>query len=259
MADISEQDRQYFHNEGNSYSPSEKKRSSASIIAKVFGYTAIGLLITTVVAFGLGFLIYYLFYKEFQDTNTLSTVYLIILIGAAVAMLIDMLVINFVVIRGKHSVLIPGIIYAVLVGVLFSALTIVIDWRILGMAFGITTLAFLLMALIAFLSKGSLAPLLIVIIGLSVGVGLLALFNWIFALATGTVINGLYLAVSIGILALMMFVTIYDMWRIKKIASDGAMSNNLALYCAFVIYTDFINIFVRVLYFLLIIFSNNKR
>ena len=169
-----------------------------------------------------------------------------------------MIIINVVVLRGKHSILVPGIIYAVLVGVLFSMLTIVVDWRIIGMAFGITAFAFLIMSLIAFISKGSLAPLWIVIIGLAIGVGVLSLFNWIVMLMTGSVFNALYWIVTFGIFALVIFITIFDLWRIKKIAENGAMSNNLALYCAFVMYTDFINVFIRILYFLLIIFGRRR-
>ena len=113
--------------------------------------------------------------------------------------------------------------------------------------------------LIAFLSKGNMAPLLIVIMGLAIGIGVLSLVHWIYAIATGTIVNGLYLGISIAIFALLMFVTIYDMWRIKEITEQGAMSKNVALYSAFIIYVDFINIFIRILYFLLIILSKSKK
>ena len=137
-------------------------------------------------------------------------------------------------------------------------LALVIPWEIIGMAFGITALTFLVMSLIAFLTKGNMAPIVIVIIGLAIGAGTLALFNWIFALITGQVIETLYWIVEFAVFALILFVTIFDLWRIKKIAENGAMDNNIALYCAFVMYTDFINVFIRILYFLLIIFARKK-
>ncbi|MCR4911604.1 MAG: Bax inhibitor-1 family protein [Bacilli bacterium] len=266
MVEISEEDRQLFH-EGVAYSSpkgevkekKEKKSSTAFSIAKVFGYMAVALLITTAVAFGVGALISSIFYSDFHNEGKLLTTYFVILIVSAIALFIDVIVIHFMVARDKHSIMVPGIIYAVLIGVLFSMLTIIIDWRLLGMAFGITALTFVLMGLIAFLSKGNMAPLLIVIMGLVIGIGVLSLVHWIYAIATGTIINGLYLGISIAVFALLMFVTIYDMWRIKEIAEQGAMSKNVALYSAFIIYVDFINIFIRILYFLLIILSKSKK
>ncbi|MCR4911115.1 MAG: Bax inhibitor-1 family protein [Bacilli bacterium] len=259
--DISDRDRDAFHPEYQQTKVVNGDTSGTTLsIAKVFLFMFIGLLITAVVAFGVGALVYYYVgvYDAEAVNDTVLRTYLIMIIVSAVALIIDMIVINFVVIRGKHSVLVPGIIYTILVGVLFSMLTIVVDWRIIGMAFGITAATFALMSLIAFLTKGNLRPLVIVIIGLAVGVGALALFNWIFALATGTVISAVFWVVEIGLFALILFVTIYDLWRIKKIAEQGAMNKNISLYCAFIMYTDFINIFLRILMFLLIIFGKRR-
>ena len=262
MVDISDRDRDAFHPEQPKTNTTQSQTSGTALsIAKVFLYMFAALVITAAVAFGIGALVYYFVIggADYETINEAAlTTYFIVLIASAIGLLIDMLIINFVVLRGKHSVLVPGIIFAVLVGVLFSMLTIVVDWRLIGMAFGITSLTFLLMSLIAFLTKGNMSPLLIVIIGLGIGVGALALFNWIFMLITGTVFTVLYWIVSFGIFALILFITIFDLWRIKKIAENGGMTNNIALYCAFVMYTDFINIFIRILYFLIIIFGSRK-
>ena len=160
-----------------------------------------------------------------------------------------MLIINFIVIRGKHSVLIPSIIYAVLVGVLFSSLTIFVDWRVIGMAFGITAGIFLLMSLIAIFTKGNLAPLAMMAIGLFIGGGILALLNWILRSEM------IYWIVSFVIFAAIMFITMFDIWRAKKITENGQADQNISYYLAFMMYVDFINIFIRILYFLLIIFG----
>ena len=261
MVDITDRDRDAFHQTAPRSQEEERgiKQSSTGntvlSIAKVFLYMFAGLLITALVAFGVGALVYY---QVGIGNENATNIYLGLIIGSAIALLIDMLVINFVVLRGRHSVLVPGIIFCVLVGVLFSMLTLYIPWEIIGMAFGITALTFLVMSLIAFLTKGNMAPIVIVIIGLAIGAGTLALFNWIFALLTGRVIETLYWIVEFAVFALILFVTIFDLWRIKKIAENGGMDNNLALYCAFVMYTDFINVFIRILYFLLIIFARKK-
>ena len=258
--DISDRDRDAFHPQYQHTQVVNDQSKTTLSIAKVFLFMFFGLLITTVVAFGVGALVYYFVgvYDSEAVNETVLRTYLILIIASAIALFIDMLVINFVVIRGKHSVLSPGIIYTVLVGILFSMLTIVVDWRLIGMAFGITAATFALMSLIAFLTKGNMSSLLIAIIGLAVGVGALALFNWIFMLITGTVVSVLFWVVEIGIFALILFVTIYDLWRIKKIAEQGGMDRNVSLYCAFIMYTDFINVFIRILLFLIMIFGNKK-
>ena len=258
MVDITERDREAFHTENKPRSEEQQKSSNTVLsIGKVFLYMFVGLLITTLVAFGVGAIMYYQI-GVLENADSVP-IYLGVLIASAIALLVDMLIINFVVLRGRRSVLVPGIIYCALVGILFSVLTIVIPWEIVGMAFGITALVFLVMSAIAFISKGNMSPILIVIIGLAIGAGFLSLFNFLFALATGTVIESLYWIVEFAIFALILFITIFDLWRIKKIAENGGMDNNLALYCAFVMYTDFINVFIRILYFLLIIFARSKK
>lgn len=261
MVDISDRDRNAFHSNDQNQTVKQNQTSGTVLsIGKVFLYMFLGLLITTLVAFGVGAVVAYSIgvNGSSEVAESVLTTYIVVLIASVIALFVDMIIINLVVLRGRHSILVPGIIYAVLVGVLFSMLTILVDWRIIGMAFGITAFAFLIMSLIAFISKGNLAPLWIVIIGLAIGIGTLSLFNWIFMLVTGMGFNAIYWIITFGIFALVIFITIYDLWRIKKIAENGAMSNNLALYCAFVMYTDFINVFIRILYFLLIIFGKRR-
>lgn len=261
MVDLTDSDREAFHSTGqkvNQSTPTKSQNagSTALSLTKVFLYMFGGLLITTLVAFGVGALVYY--FIVVQGNGELTLPYFIVLISSAVLLIVDMLIINFVTLRGKHSILVPAIIYAVLVGILFSMITIVVDWRLIGMAFGVTALVFLIMSLIAFLTKGNLAPLLIGAFGLLIGAGLLALFNWLFMLITGTGFSALYWIVTFAIFAVVMIVALVDLWRIKKIAENGAMNNNIALYCAFVMYVDFINIFIRVLYFIIIIFGRRR-
>lgn len=217
--------------------------------AKVFLYMFIGLAITAGVAFGLGYVVYS---KFVADGSQFSSTYIGILVGAAIAMLILMLVINFVVIRGKHSVLIPGILYTIAVGVLLSALTIFVDWRILGLAFGITSGVFALMALISLVTKGNLSGLAVAAMGLILGALILSLVNWAIGSTT------LYWIVSFAIFAAIMFIAMYDINNVKRICENGSVNNNMALYCAFIMYVDFINIFIRIVYFLALIAGKNK-
>ena len=253
---LDSENQNFFHGEVVDEKPLKKQNETALSIAKVFLYMFMFILVTAVTAFGVGAGLFYGFVVP--QNPQLDVIYLGLVISSAVLLIIDSIVINFIFLRGKHNVLVPALIYSVLVGILFSGLTIFIDWSLLGMAFGITALIFLLMSLIAFTTKSNLSPLLIVAFGILMGVGLLALTSWIFAFINGTVFNGLWFAIEVGIFAFIMIVALVDLWRLKKIAEAGQMSENLALYCAFTMYTDFISVFIRVLYFLLLIYGKNK-
>ena len=219
--------------------------------AKVFMYMFIGLAITTVVAFVIGGAFYYASIHG-AVLEDLVMVGIAMTIVSAISLLILTLIINLITLKGKHSIVVPAILYCTFMGVVFSWFTIAVDWRILGMAFGITSGIFGLMSLRALFTKGNMRPLLMMGIGLFIGAGILVLVNWIIQSDT------IMWVVSFALFAAIMFVTMFDIWNIKNICEKGAMSNNLALYCAFTLYVDFIYILIRVLYFLLIIFANKK-
>lgn len=253
-----EEDRDYFEeNSGGTKAkklkPSRSVSDSTSIVnfAKVFLYMFVYIAITAAVAFGLGYIIS-TSYVNSGASEEIPTIYLGLLIGSAIALLIMMLVINFIVIRGKHSVLVPSIIYSVLVGVLFSALTIFVDWKIMGMAFGITAGIFLIMTLIATFTRGNMSPLAMMAMGLFLGSGILVLVNLFIGSST------IYWVITFAIFAAIMFITMFDIWNVKKITENRQEDKNISYYCAFIMYVDFINIFLRILYFLLIIFGNKK-
>ncbi len=226
----------------------QKARSGNLSFAKIFFYMFLGLALTTGVAFGVGAILAY----KCPDLETFRNVYLGLMIGSAVALIIMTFVINLVFLRGRHSILVPAIIYCVLMGVLLSSFPIFIDWKILGMAFGITSGIFLLLTLIAVISKGNMSPLLMLAFGLFMGSGILILVNLLMRSST------LYWVISFAIFAAMMFITIFDIWNIKKITERGEMSTNLELYCAFTLYVDFIYILIRIIYFLILIYGKSK-
>ncbi len=228
-----------------------KSRSGLVSYAKVFFYMFIGLAITAAISFGIGAIFAYASSRG-ADATMLANTYLGLMISSGILLFVLTFVINFVLLRGKHSILVPALIYVTLMGILLSSFTLFVDWRILGMAFGITSGVFLLMTLIAVFTKGNLSPLLMAGFGLFIGAGILALLNWIIHS------NMIMWIVSFAVFAAMMFITIYDLWNIKKITERGEVSNNLALYCAFTLYVDFIYIFIRVVYFLVLIFGRRS-
>lgn len=257
-----EEDRDYFNPDGTANKKSvlngatPKVASDALSFAKVFLYMFMYLAITAVVAFGVSYLINHFYQQSVAAGGTGEEVlmpYLYAMIAAIVVLLILGLIINFVVIRGKRSVLIPSIIYSIVMGGVLSFVVIFVDnWTLIGMAFGITSGVFLLMGLIALVSKGNFAPLGMLALGLLLGSGILALTN--FFLQSEMI----YWIVSFAIFAAIMFITMFDIWNVKKIVTSGAEDKNISYYCAFIIYLDFIRLFIRILYYLAIIFAKRK-
>ena len=234
------------------------KQSKGAFLSKVFGMMFLCLLITTVVAAGLGYGFLYLLQSTSENgVYSESLVYGMLgtLIVSAIALLIMSFVLPITFIRGKHNILVPLIIYVVLMGILLSCFTWLFEPIILVEAFGITTLIFGLMALLGYLSKGKVAGLGIVMLGLLIGAGLLALFNFLMVLIGGVSEANVTISyiVSLAIFAFLMLMTIWDVARINQIAERGMNTgNNLIYYCAYILYSDFIAILVRVVYYLAI-------
>ena len=232
-------------------------------IAKVFGYMFIGLAITAVISLGLAAIFRFVWgiNSDAGINETLAAnaaiVLIVLLIVSAIGLIVLSIVVPITVARGKHSVLVPSIIYSVLMGVMLSTICIFVPWSLLGLTFGVTSLVFGLMALIALLSKGRLNGLAIAAMGLFIGAGILSLVLWIMILC-GVFISTLYWIVSLATFAAVMLITIWDMARIKAIAQKGEMTTNISLYCAFVLYNDFIYIFLRILRIVLIVFAKKN-
>ena len=120
-------------------------------------------------------------------------------------------------------------------------------WYYIVAAFGITFFAFLGMALIGILSKRNLSALGFIGFGLLFATMLISLGAVLFYIFAPALFNFMYVGISLVIVVALLLITAYDVWNIKKIIEKGQMSNNLALYCAFTLYVDFIAIFIRIL------------
>jgi len=226
------------------------KEEGRNLLARSFVYMFVGLLITGAIALGLG----YLFFNLIQQDPNYKNVVLGITIGCGIGLIVMTFVNSLVLLKNKHSLIVPSLIYVALMGAMLSSfVSLGIDWKILGTAFVIASAAFGIMALIGILSKGRLTMLAIVGSGLLFGAGLLALVFLITSLITRTAFATTYFMIDMMIFAAMMLFTIFDINNISKISQQGEYSENLALYCALTLYTDFIYIFVKIVYYLLII------
>ena len=231
--------------------------SGSKFIGKTFLYMFMALAITVVVAVGVGLLFNSLLFAKFNyETGTLDGEFILLYFGLLIVSLLGLLGVgiwfNIAAVRGRSNLWPPFIIYAVLMGTLGSFFVLFIDIWTLGIALGITTITFGGMAAIGLLSKRDLSFLSIVAMGLGIGILVLALSNLIFFFIAPTLWTWNYVLIQGLVLLLVMIITIIDTWRIKKIAETGEANENLALFCAFNLYIDFIQLLIRVIYIVLI-------
>ena len=240
------------------------KQSKGAFLTKVYGWMFICLLVTTVVAAGLGYGSMFLLNSVANDAEAFSnlvSVMIVTLIVSVIALLVMSFVVPITFIRGKHNIIVPLMIYVVLMGVLLSTFTWLFEPIILVEAFGITSLIFGIMALLGHLSKGRLAGIGVIMLGLIIGAGILSIVNFLMILIGGISQENIMISwiVSLAIFAFLMFMTMWDVARINQIASKGDTgSNNLVHYCAYILYSDFIAILIRVIYFLALITGKRK-
>ena len=235
------------------------KQSKGAFLTKVYGWMFICLLITTLVAAGLGYGSMLLLESVANDEVAFSNL-VSAMVATLIVSIIALLVMSFVVpitfIRGKHNIIVPLMIYVVLMGVLLSTFTWLFEPIILVEAFGITSLIFGIMALLGHLSKGRVAGLGVIMLGLIIGAGLLSIVNFLMILIGGIKPENVMISwiVSLVIFAFLMFMTMWDVARINQIAARGSVgNNNLVHYCTYILYSDFIALLVRVVYYLAIL------
>lgn len=245
------------------------KQSKGAFLTKVFGMMFLCLLITTVVAAGFGYGFQYFLAKTaveiepgvYQYDQNLVNGLLGTLIVSVIALLVMSFVLPVTFIRRRHNILVPLMIYVVLMGIMLSTFTFVFDWVILVESFGITSLIFGTMALLGYISKGRLTGIGFILLGLIIGALGLSLINWLMIMFGGVSEANVQLSwiVSLLIFAFLMLVTLYDVHRIKKIAEAGAgQDNNLTYYCAYILYSDFIAILIRVIYYVALITGRRR-
>lgn len=236
--------------------PTKKVASSTLSLAKVFGYMFAGLFITGLIAFILAFI-----FDNWARTGgeqALNTLFGLMIISS-IGVVILSFVISFSMRKTSvKSTLIPIIIYCVLMGVMLSTFVLFLDWRLLGGAFLATSLIFGIMSLISLLSKGNLSGLAVVGMGLIFGSMIISLFTWFLSIISPATFETFYWIITFMMFAGMMFITMWDIYRIKKIAEEGELHGNVSLYCAFQLYVDFIYIFIRMVYFLAAFAGRNR-
>jgi len=236
--------------------------NTSKFAARVFGYMGIALAITAIISLVMSILFENLFpiYGEEDIVNEANfMVYAVVLGISLITLIIASIWIRVSSFFRERSVIAPFIIYAVCMGVLMSAITMFVPGYIIAITLGITMVTFFVMFLIGYFAKSNLSTLAMVASGLVIGAFLIILMNliiyWFFPVYATM---ATWLASGIIFIAMMLF-TIVDIHKVKEIADSGMGNNNIALYCAFTLYVDFIYMFIRILRIVIIIFGKSKR
>lgn len=209
------------------------ERSESFSLSKVFGWFGLGILVTFVVALGLFYLIPVL--------GITPDMYVGLTIGASILMIVETFVLNWRVIKNHKSAVGPFFVYAISMGILMSSIIMVADAKIILLSLGTTALVFGLLALFGWTSKKNLNSMGSIAAMTIMGTLIISLFNIFIGSST------LYWIISMVTFGAIMLFTAVDIWRIRRVVESGYGTSNLAIYCAFQLYIDFIYIFMRII------------
>ena len=236
-----------------------RDRSFTNSLGRVYGWVALGLLVTAVVAFALSLLFAHFIgpvtvaddatAAQKEAAQVAMTVYLAVLITSG--LLVFILSIVFSLMMAKHSKKALGayFFYTALMGVTMSSLLITgIDFYTLGVAFALTAGSFALMSLWGIKSKKNLNILGLVSLILLSSVFFSFLFYFIMGLATG---NGFFFYIYDWIATLVVDLVVViccavDSYNMRKSLQANPGDAVVEAAWAFTMYTDFIWLFVRV-------------
>lgn len=241
-------------------------RVSSRFYGAVFGYMFLGLLITAAVSLGWSYFVVSAFasvdsdgYVTFSNTGLMWIVG--VCIASAVGCYLTSIVNNVYAIKTEKAPWVGFLLYAIFIGFAFSTFILTgIDFATMGEAFALTAIAFGAMFLIARFSKANLAWWSLLGLGLLAAAGMMAMFWWIIYLLNPLSPTNLFFGIVISAIVLVasLLITAFDCWKMKRIIASGNDNRNLALFCAFDLYTDFLMVFIRILY-LLAFASSNRR
>ena len=201
------------------------------IFSKIFFWMFIGLAIT----FGIG---YYVSINENMLYNVFSKYYLLLIIVEIVVVIWLSAGIRKM---KPNTAKILFCLYSFITGLTFSSIFVVYQMTSIIMVFGITSLIFLIFALIGHYTKIDLTKFGTYLFMALIGIIICSLINMFIGSSTFD------LGITIVCLIVFIFYIAYDIQIIKRNLYNISEEDNLAIYGALQLYLDFINIFLRLL------------
>jgi len=201
------------------------------LFSKIFFWMFIGLAIT----FGIG---YYVSLNENMLFNVFSKYYIFLIIAELVVVIWLSARINKM---KPTTAKILFCLYSFITGLTFSSIFVVYHMTSIIMVFGITSLIFLIFALIGYYTNIDLTKLGIYLFMALLGVIICSIINMFVGSQTFD------LGITIVCLVIFIAYIAYDVQIIKRKLLYINEEDNLAIYGALQLYLDFINIFLRLL------------
>ena len=227
--------------------------SKALNLGKVFGIMFIWLLFTAGIALGGGALFSY-----WLDVNpdAAASGILASLVISGITLIVLTFVIQFWALRRDKGMIVLSSLYVLCMGVLCASFTLYMPFEILGIALGLTTMIFGVLAAIGLIAK-NVTPIAMVGMMVLIGALIVSVGTWIISIFL-PVNSTLLWILDFAIFGAMLLLIIVDMNSIGKICERGEMSRNLTLFCALTLYTDFVYIFIKIAYYLAIAYGGRK-
>ncbi len=245
-----------------SYTEEKQAGQEGLFLDKVLGFTGLAILFTGLFGWAYGRIILHLFHTE--DGIITSQGITVILVVLTVAFVSSMLISIFATAaawRNQRTPIVAYIAYIILEGLMFGSIVAFgVEPLAIGIAFGITSIAFLICFAIGYLSKGRVQgakmALMIILVGLFVNFLTFGIWYLVFP----STFYVMYPIISIILFIVASLYIIIDANSVKNRIKDGyALTTGLALTCAFTLYTDFMYLFWRVLRVIIAIFGRSKK
>lgn len=245
-----------------SYTEESQVGKEGLFVNKVLGFTGLAVLFTGLVGWVYGRMLLHFFSDGAGYLNETGLVVLLAVL--AIALLSSLLVSIFATAWAWKSHKTPIVWYVVYIltqGLFFgSVVALGVEPFAIGLALGITAIAFLICFGIGYLSKGRVkgARLALTIIGVGMLIHFFTFGIWYLVFPTTLLFA--YPLISFIFFIVASLYIIIDANNVKNRIDDGyELTNALALTCAFTLYTDFMYLFWKILRIVIIIFGKSKR
>ena len=259
---------------GRKAKPENAVKASANAVsyASVFIWLAVGLLISGAIAIAIPYIFAKVTNGFTTNVESLNTTFIVLLVVSIVLMIPSEIVMAVKAV-GKNSVAmkIGYFVYVIAMGLLLSSLLLsvyiltydpsdanaILNPQFIytvSMSFLISGGCFVIMGIIGKFTKHMNAAIPVVLTAV-IGAIIISIVNIFLR------VEMLYWIVDFVLFGVILLVTAIDMHNISKIIekSKGELDGtNLSIYCAYALYVDFINIFIRVIYYVLILTSKKK-
>jgi FtsH-binding integral membrane protein len=231
-------------NQQVNYTEEIKQTSSFSrYLGKVCLWMFVGLIITFGVSFGLS--------NSTFGLKILSDFWWILLISPIIQIVICLFMGKSIYKQNPTTITVLYFLYAILSGFTFGFLFAYLELTTVAYALGLTSVLFLVMAVLGLTTKINLEKFTsLIFVGFIVLIVLSVVSFFIFS-------NGLERLIAILGIFLITVLTMIDFQRLKKIYHNSESENrSLTIYGAFSLYLDFITMFI---YILRLISSSNRN